>query len=66
MLNITSIGARSYEVLNVLNEALPSTKNVVVKDNTAKGVTPKSPKFWEGRNSLNTCSNGANEESIGI
>ena len=37
-----------------------------MKDNTAQGVTPGSLKAWEGRNSVNTCMNGASEESIGI
>ena len=27
---------------------------------------PKSLEAWEERNPMNTCSNGANEESIGI
>ena len=37
-----------------------------MRNNTAKGVTPRSPKAWEGRNLVNTCLNGASEESIGI
>ena len=37
-----------------------------MRDNTAQGVMPESPKVWEGRNSVNTCRNGANEESFGI
>ena len=44
----------------------PSFVSVVVKDNTAQVVRPGSPKSWEGRNSINTCANGASEESIGI
>ena len=27
---------------------------------------PRSPEGWEGRNSMNTCPNGASEESISI
>ena len=38
--------------------------NAVVRDNTA--LTPGSREAWEGRNLVNTCSNGASEESIGI
>ena len=37
-----------------------------MRDNTAQGVTLGSPEAWEGHNSVNTCSNGASEESIGI
>ena len=37
-----------------------------VRDNTAQGMTPGSPKAWEGRNSINLCPNEANEESIDI
>ena len=40
--------------------------SVVVRDNIAQRVTPGSPKAWEGPNSMNTCPNGASEESIGI
>ena len=38
----------------------------MVRDNTTQRVTPRSLEAWEGRNSINTCSNGTNEESIGI
>ena len=44
----------------------PSRVSAVVRDSTPQGVTPGSPDFLEGRNSANTCSNGASEESIGI
>ena len=40
--------------------------SVVVRDSTAQGVTPRSPEAWEGCNLVNTCPNGASEESIGI
>ena len=40
--------------------------SVVVGDSAAHGVMPESPEAWEGRNSVNTCSNGEIEESIGI
>ena len=44
----------------------PSRVSAVVRDNTSQGVTPGSPDSLEGRNSVDTCSNGAREESIGI
>ena len=44
----------------------PSSVSVVVRDSTPQGVTPGSPDSLEGRNSVNTCSTGASEESIGI
>ena len=44
----------------------PNSVSAVVRDNTTQGVTPGSPKAWEGRNLVNTCPNGASEESIGI
>ena len=37
-----------------------------MRDSTFQGVMPGSPNSLEGRNSVNTCSNGASEESIGI
>ena len=37
-----------------------------LKDSTAQGMMPESPKAWEGSNSVNTYSNGASEEFIGI
>ena len=40
--------------------------SAVVRDNTAQGVMPGSPEAWEGHNSMNTCSNGTSEKSIGI
>ena len=46
--------------------AAPNTGSVVVRDNTIQGVTPGSPDSLEGRNSVNTCPNGASEQSIGI
>ena len=36
----------------------PSTRNVVVRDNTIQIVTLGSPESLKGRNSLNTCPNG--------
>ena len=45
---------------------VPSCVSAVVRDSTPQGVTPGSPDSLEGRNSVNTCSNGASEESIGI
>ena len=63
----SKVWARSY---GVLSGALPRTTHnpvsVVVRDTTAQGVTPGSPEAWEGSNSVNTCSNGASEEFIGI
>ena len=47
-------------------EAAPNTGSAVVRDITLQGVTPGSPEFLEGRNSVNTYLNGASEESIGI
>ena len=44
----------------------PSSVSVVVRDSTPLGVTLGSPDSLEGRNSVNTCSNGASEEPIGI
>ena len=44
----------------------PSCVSAVVRDSTPQGVTPGSPDSLEGRNSVDTCSNGASEESIGI
>ena len=44
----------------------PSSMSVVVRDSTPQGVTSGSPDSLEGRNSVNTCSNGASEESIDI
>ena len=44
----------------------PSSVSAVVRDSTPQGVTPGSPDSLEGRNSVNTCSNGAREEPIGI
>ena len=40
--------------------------SAVVRDRTPQRVMPGSPDSLEGRNSVSTCSNGANEESIGI
>ena len=37
-----------------------------MRDSTAQGVTPGSLEAWEGYNSVNTCLNGASEESISI
>ena len=44
----------------------PNSVSAVVRDSIAQGVTPGSPDSLEGRNSVNTCSNGVSEESIGI
>ena len=54
--------ARSYEVLRIA----PSSVSVVVRDNIAQGVTLEGLEAWKRRYSVNTCSNGASEESIGI
>ena len=40
---------------------VPNTKSVVVRDNTALGMMPKTPKAYKGHNSLNTCSNEASK-----
>ena len=45
---------------------VPSTGSVVVRVRIVQGVKPASPESLEGRNSLNTCPNGASEESISI
>ena len=45
---------------------MPNTGSVVVRDGTVQRVTPGSPESLEGRNSVNTCWNGASEESIGV
>ena len=37
-----------------------------MRDNTVQGVMPGSPESLEGRNSMNSCPNGASEESVGI
>ena len=37
-----------------------------MRDNTPQGVMPGSLDSLEGRNSVNTCPNGASEKSIGI
>ena len=37
-----------------------------MRDSTAQGVTPGSLESLEGHNLVNTCSNGATEESIDI
>ena len=44
----------------------PSRVSAVVRDSTPQGVTPGSPYSLEGHNSVDTCSNGASEETIGI
>ena len=44
----------------------PSSVSAVVRDSTPQGVTPGSPDSLEGRNSVDTCSNRASKESIGI
>ena len=44
----------------------PSSVSAVVRDSTPQGVTPGSPDSLEGRNSVNNCSNGTSEVSIGI
>ena len=46
--------------------AASDTGSVVVRDNTVQRLTPGSPESLEGCNSVNTCLNGASEESIGI
>ena len=47
-------------------EAMPNIGSAMVRDSTVQGVTPGSSKSLEQRNSVNTCPNGTNEESIGI
>ena len=63
----SEVWARSY---GVLNGALPrdSTKQCECcgEGQHTQGVTPGSPDSLEGRNSVNNCSTGASEESIGI
>ena len=44
----------------------PSSVSAVVRDSTPQGVTPGSPDSLEGRNSVDTCTNGASKESISI
>ena len=58
----SEVWARGYGVLSGLRIA-PSSVSVVVRDSTTLEVTPGSPKAWEGHNSVNTCPNGASEES---
>ena len=43
-----------------------STMCAMVRDNTTQRVMLETLEAWEGRNSFNTCPNGANEEYIGI
>ena len=44
----------------------PNSMSAMVRDSTPYGVTPRSPDSFEGRNSINTCSNGASAEFISI
>ena len=44
----------------------PSCVSAVVRDSTPQVVTPGSPDSLEGRNSVDTCSNGASDKPIGI
>ena len=44
----------------------PSSVSAVVRDSTPQGVTLGSPESLEGRKSVDTCSNGASHEPIGI
>ena len=44
----------------------PSCVSAVVRNSTPQGVTLGSPDSLEGHNSVDTSSNGASEESIGI
>ena len=46
--------------------ALLNIKSAMMRDNIAKRLTPETLKAWTGCNSLNTCLNGTNEESITI
>ena len=46
--------------------AAPNIGSAMVRDNTVQGVMPRSLESLEGRNSVNTCSNGASGESVGI
>ena len=43
-----------------------STGSAVVRDNTVQGLTLESLESLEGRNLVNTCPNGASEESISM
>ena len=52
----SEVWARSYGVLS----------GALSRDNIVQRVTPRSPEAWEGRNSVNTCSNGASEKSISM
>ena len=58
---------RSY---GVLNGALPRDSaqqcECCGEGQHTQGVTPGNPDSLEGHNSIDTCSNGASEESIGI
>ena len=44
----------------------PSSVSAVVRDSTPQGVMPGSPDSLEGRNTVDTCSNGASEKPICI
>ena len=44
----------------------PSCVSAVVRDSTPQAVTPGSPDSLEGRNLVDTCSNGASDEPISI
>ena len=63
----SEVWARSY---GVLNGALPRDSaqqcECCGEGQHIQGVTPGSPDSLEGRNSVDTCSNGASEEPIGI
>ena len=61
------VWARSYGVLSgVLPRDSAQLCECCGEDNLAQGVTPGSSEAWEGRNSMITYPNGANEKSIGI
>ena len=44
----------------------PSFVSAMVRDSTAQGVMPESPKAWKEHSLVITCSNGVSEEFIGI
>ena len=44
----------------------PTFVSAMVRDSTPQGVMPGNPDSLEGRNSVDTCSNGVNKESISI
>ena len=63
----SEVWARSYWILSgVLPRDNTQLYECCGEDSIAQRVMPMSSKAWEGRNLVNTCLNGASEESIGI